>query len=140
MRDGVLEHLDDADLAFAPGGNNVPFGQLIEEVAALEESYVHSLRDHVQQWPPSDPARQSPGSTSQLRERLGALDAAMEAAVVASSNDEDARITRPDGGIRTLDEQVEIYTQAMFIFLGKAVVYLRAMSKDLPQSVAHYIG
>jgi hypothetical protein len=135
----VLEQLDDVDLAFTPGGSNLPFGQLIDEVAALEASYVDSLRDHVQRWPSSDLAG-PPATTSRLRERFAALDAAMEAAVVASSNGEDARITRPEGQITTPREQIEIYTQAMFIFLGKAVVYLRAMGKDLPPSVAHYIG
>ena len=140
MRDGVLERLDDADLAFGPGGNSLPFGQLFDDVAALEQSYVDSLRHHVQQWPSSDRPRQSAGGTAQLRERFSALDAAMEAAVVASSNGEDARVTRPDGTIRTPHAQVEIYTQALFVFLGKAVVYLQAMGKDLPPSVAHFIG
>jgi hypothetical protein len=142
MRDGVLERLDDGDLAFTPGGENVSFGQLLDEVAALEQSYVASLDSHVQQWPSTDPAHDGAHSLSRLRERFRSLDAQMESAVArfADGDDQAVVVTRPDGTVRSRDEQVEIYTQALFIFLGKAVVYLRAMRKPLPPSVARYIG
>jgi hypothetical protein len=142
MRDGVLERLDDVDLAFTPGGANPSFGHLLEEVAALEESYAGSLDGDVQEWPSTDLPRDGTHSTSRLHERFQTLDAQLESAVSELSDGaiRDVTVTRPDGTVRTPDEQVEIYTQAMFIFLGKAVVYLRAMGRALPPSVERYIG
>ena len=142
MRDGMLEQLDDVDLTFSPGGDNPSFGLLLEEMAALQQSYLASLNSDAHQWPSTDLPRQGRHSTSRIRERFQTLDAQMESAVSTLSRDDDldAKVTRPDGTVRTRDEQVEIYTQAMFIFLGKAVVYLRAMDKALPLSVERYIG
>jgi hypothetical protein len=54
--------------------------------------------------------------------------------------DTGATVGRPAGTTRTVDEQLEIYTQAAFVFLGKAVVYLNAMGRALPPSIAHYIA
>lgn len=139
MRDGVLDRLHDEDLAFSPGGDNISFGRLLAELAALERSYAQSLQDRVQQWPPDGSVSRVPERTSQLRQLFTMLDRDIESAVAGTSA-EDTAITRSDGGIRTLDEQVEIYMQALFIFLGKAVVYLRAMGRPLPTSIAHYIG
>jgi hypothetical protein len=36
--------------------------------------------------------------------------------------------------------QLEVYVQAVLIFLGKATIYLKAMDKSLPQSFQEYIG
>lgn len=139
MRDGVLEQLTDADLGFCLGGDNVSIGQLFQDLADLEQSYVASLRDQVQRWPDREDVRGAP-TPSELTRRFAALDAELEAAFTNAEEATDVAITRPEGEVRTPDEQADIYTQALFIFLGKAVVHLRAMSRQLPPSVAHYIG
>lgn len=139
MRDGVLGQLTDTDLEFRLDGENASFGQLFQELADLEQSYSASLHDQAQRWPDPEDVRGTP-TTSQLDQRFDALDIEMEAAFTSAQKATDVVITRPEGELRTPDEQVEIYTQALFIFLGKAVVYLRAISKQLPPSVAHYIG
>jgi uncharacterized damage-inducible protein DinB len=141
MRDGVLERLDDTDLTFAPGGDNVSLGRMLHDLVALERSYAESLRDRVQRWPASEPADSASLTLTELGERFAALDDEIESAfTAASAADAHAPLTRPDGTVRTPDQQIEIYTQAMFIFLGKAVVYLHALGRTLPPSVAHYIG
>jgi len=139
MRDGILEQVTDADLGFCLGGDNVSFGQLFQDLADLEQSYGASLRDQVQRWPDHEGVRGTP-TTSELQRRFEALDTEMEVALTSAEKATDIAITRPEGEVRAPDEQVEIYTQALFIFLGKAVVHLQAMSKQLPPSVAHYIG
>jgi len=140
MRDGVLERLDGGDLAFAPGGDNVSLGRLLHDLLALEQSYADSLRGGAQQWPAGEPTDGAPLTMTEVRERFAALDVEMESAVTAASASAAEAVTRPDGTVRTPDQQIEIYTQAMFIFLGKAVVYLHALGRTLPPSVAHYIG
>jgi hypothetical protein len=36
--------------------------------------------------------------------------------------------------------QLDVYLQALLIFLGKATIYLKAMNKPLPQPIQEYIG
>ncbi len=36
--------------------------------------------------------------------------------------------------------QLDVYLQALLIFLGKATIYLKAMNKPLPQQIQEYIG
>jgi len=36
--------------------------------------------------------------------------------------------------------QLDVYLQALLIFLGKATVYFKAMNKALPQYFQEYIG
>ena len=52
-------------------------------------------------------------------------------------------------GRRTIDRggfsmpvelQLDVYLQALLIFLGKATVYFKAMNKALPQNFQEYIG
>lgn len=138
MRDGLLEQLTDDDLDRSTGGRNVTFGQLFTDLAELQQSYISSLRTRDQQWP--DATTHEQPTVADLTHRFRELDADMERAVVHAGERGEAAITRPGGEVRTPDEQLEIYTQAVFIFLGKAVVYMRAVDRDLPPSVAHYIG
>jgi hypothetical protein len=138
MRDGLLEQLADDELGRSTGGGNVSFGQLFMDLAALQQSYITSLRTRDQQWP--DATSDEHPTVAALTRLFHKLDAEMELAVTSADQRTDAVITRPDGEVRTPDEQLEIYTQALFIFLGKAVVYMRAADKDLPPFVAHYIG
>jgi hypothetical protein len=140
MRDGVLEQLVDADLAFSPGGTNPNLGRLIGDLLDIERSYLDSLRHGVQRWPSRvDDADDDVPSVRGLRALFTAVDRDMLAAAVAGV-DTGATVVRPDGTTRTVDEQLEIYTQAAFVFLGKAVVYLNAMGRALPPSIAHYIA
>ena len=50
------------------------------------------------------------------------------------------QVDRTNGLMRTIEQQLEIYIQAGLIFLGKLVIYFRAMQKPLPPSISHYIG
>ena len=38
-----------------------------------------------------------------------------------------------------VDMNLDVYVQAVLIFAGKAVVYLRAMDKPIPKSVEDWI-
>jgi hypothetical protein len=140
MRDGVLEQLVDADLAFSPGGANPSLGRLIGDLLDIEQSYLDSLRHGVQSWPSRvDDADDDVPSVFGLRALFTAVDGDLLAAAVAGV-EAGTTVVRPEGTALTIDEQLEIYTQAVFVFLGKAVVYLNTMGRALPPSIAYYIG
>src|SRR5215831_11660832 len=50
MRAQALDLLDDADLAFNPGGHNMTLGALCREMGETEHSYVESLKSQKQDW------------------------------------------------------------------------------------------
>ena len=43
MRNGLLNGLSDADLAFTPGGDNMTLGELFREIGEIEVAYTQSL-------------------------------------------------------------------------------------------------
>jgi len=60
---------------------------------------------------------------------------------MAAFSDEDVKKTVDRGGEAvTVEFQLDVYLQAVLIFLGKATIYLKAMNKPLPQSFEEYIG
>lgn len=62
-------------------------------------------------------------------------------AVIAAYSDGDLSkpIDRGGDGV-PVAFQLDVYLQAVLIFLGKATIYLKAMNKTLPQSFQEYIG
>src|SRR5215472_4569258 len=47
MRSQLLDMLSNADLAFSPGGQNLPLGVLVCKMGDLEYSYIQSLKTGV---------------------------------------------------------------------------------------------
>ena len=80
-------------------------------------------------------ARDPAGTLSLYR-----LDDDLKATVEAMS-DEDTKKTIDRGTFQAPFElQLEFYLQAMFIFFGKVMIYLRAMNKDIPKDMEAWIG
>jgi hypothetical protein len=67
------------------------------------------------------------------------LDDEMQAVMVAFSEEENKTIER-GGEAVTAAFQLDVYVQAVLIFLGKATIYLKAMNQPLPESFQEYIG
>lgn len=62
-------------------------------------------------------------------------------ATVSVLSDEDLKKTVNRNGYATpVDTQLDVYLQALLIFFGKAVVYLKTMNKTYPQDIQEYIG
>lgn len=138
LRDGALAQLSATDLAFTPGGHNPTLGMLFKQFGDLQQSYVQSLRTGQHDWSTITAASDLAHNRDQLQAWFQHLDAALLAALRAA--DWAVPIDRGDGVTRTVPEQIEIYTQANLIFLGKVVVYFHALQKPLPPALAHYIG
>src|SRR5262249_8319976 len=50
MRTQLFDILGDADLAFTPGGQNMPLGALCRQMGETEHSYIQSLETFQQDW------------------------------------------------------------------------------------------
>ena len=139
MRLQLLDILSDADLAFTPGGQNMTFGALCREMGETEYSYLQSLKTWRQEWSYRNTEAGLASSVARLKEWFQTLDDEMEATITAFS-DEDVNKPVDRGGAVTVEFQLEVYLQAVLIFLGKATIYFKAMNKALPQFFQEYIG
>src|SRR5215813_11499968 len=141
LRAQLLESLTNEDLAFSPGGSNMPLGTLLREAGDVEYSYIQSLKTFKQDWSYHNPEPGLEGDVEKIKSWYAALDQEMKATIEAFSDDDLARpIERGSGLSLPLDLQVEVYLQAQLIYLGKAGVYFRAMHRELPQLFQDYIG
>jgi len=139
MRAELLKELSDADLAFTPGGQNMMLGMLFRQLGEVEHSYVQSLRTFTQDWSYRNTTDGLDSSIAQLSAWYATLDAEMQSTASAFT-DEELQKTVDRGGFNvTVDQQLDIYLQALLIFFGKAAVYLKAMGKPLPKSMAEWI-
>jgi hypothetical protein len=141
MRTEILDALADADLSFNPGGTNLTFGRLFVQIGEIEYSYLRSLETFKQDWSYKHQDAGIASSVSALKAWFQQLDERLKETVAAFSDDDLKKpVERPGGNSMPVELQMQVYMQAVFIFLGKVVVYLKAMNKPLLPSVEEYIG
>jgi hypothetical protein len=138
MRTQLFESLSDADLAFSPGGQAMPFGALCREMGETEHSYTQSLKTLKQEWSYRHPEADVASHVDHLKTWFQTLDDEMQMAITTFLEDGEKTIDR--GGPVTVEFQLDTYLQAVLIFLGKATIYLRVMNKLLPPFFEEYIG
>jgi len=140
MRSQILDILSDADLGFTPGGQNMTLGALYREMGEVEYAYIQSLKTLKQEWSYRTSDADLVGSVAQLGAWFHTLDEGMKVAI-AELLDEDVNKTVDRGGNAvTVEFQLDVYLQAVLIFLGKATIYLKGMNKPLPKEFQEYIG
>lgn len=141
IRNQLLASLTDADLAYTPGGENPTLGALFREFGEIEHAYVESFKTFSQSFEYRHPEPTIATSVSRLQAWFAAMDADMKATLAAfAESDLEKPITRSSGYEMPVSTQVEVYLQALLIFLGKAAVYFRAASKPLPEGFVDWIG
>jgi len=139
MRSQLFNILSDADLAFSPGGQTMTLGALCRQMGETEHAYIQSLKTLKQEWSYHHPEPDVASHVAQLKGWFQTLDDEMQA-TITTFWDEDGNKTIDRGGPVTGEFQLDVYLQAVLIFLGKATVYLRAMNKQLPPFFEEYIG
>ncbi len=139
MRAQLFDSLDDSDLAFSPGGQNVTFGALCREMGEVDYSYLQSLKTLRQDWSYRNTEPGLESSISKLKAWYQSMEADMKSTLEAMSDDDLKKVVER-GFTVPIDVQMQIYLQALLIFFGKASVYVRAMNKALPQSFKEWIG
>lgn len=139
MRHGALNQLHTDDLSFSLSGATQTLGELLKSSGNLQHSYTQSFRTLKQDWS-SQAVADELATIDDLKTWLSELDNDMNAMLSALTEDDlSKQIDRGNGVIRTVEQQLEIYVQALMIFFGKLVVYFQAMDRELPPSIQHYI-
>ena len=116
-------------------------GALLRELGDIEHSYIESLKTFRQDWSYHNTEVGLESNISRLKAWFQTLDDEMKATVSALSDDDLTKTVDRGGGFSMpVELQLDVYLQALLIFLGKATIYLKAMSKSLPQQIQEYIG
>ena len=139
LRKQLMDLLTDADLAFSPGGNNVPLGALCREMGEVDYSYLQSLKTFKQVWSYRNNEPGLDKNVAKLKAWYQKMEDDLKATVSAMS-DEDLKKPVERGFQIPAEVQLQIYLQALLIFFGKASVYFRAMNKALPTQFQEWIG
>jgi hypothetical protein len=142
LRSHLLEELNDSELSFTPGGKNPTLGALFREMGEVEVSYTGSFKTLKQDWTYQNTDQGLDTSVERLKEWFSQLDGDLKDAITDFSADDltGKMVERGSGYNMPVGLQIDVYTQALLIFLAKFVVYFKAMNKDLPQQVAEWIG
>ncbi len=141
MRNGLMDTLTDADLAFFPGGQTMTLGALCREMGDIEYAYLQSLKTFKTDFSYRNTEAGIESSAAQLKAWYVKLDEEMKSVLSAFSDDDFKKmIDRSSGYQMPVETQLEVYLQALLIFFGKATIYLKIMNKTIPAGVAEYIG
>jgi hypothetical protein len=141
MRSLIISIINDADLAFNPGGQNTTLGALCREMGDIEYSYIQSLKTFTQAFSYYNDEAGLENSVAQLQAWYQTLDEELKTTLSAFSDEDLQRnVTRPSGSTLSVELQLDVYIQALFIFFGKVTIYLKAMNKSLPKEIVEYIG
>jgi hypothetical protein len=142
LRDQLTEALDDADLAFTPGGANPTLGELCREIGETQQSYIESLRTFRQSFVYGQSDPELAASVSRLAAWYAELDRELRAVVEGlAEEDVQGRLVERGPEFRVPPRiQLDIYHEALLIFYGKAMVYLKAMGKTPPEQWREWIG
>lgn len=142
LRTQLLETLTDADLSFTPGGENPPLSQLFIELEETEEMYIRSFQTYRLSTPPKEDRLPQAVTVSELLAEFVDLDQRLEVALRAIPEaDVDALVIERDAGLKLSPRvQLQTYEEALFIFYGKVMVYLKAMGKPRTPEWEKWVG
>lgn len=140
IRHELLSILSDADLAYRLPGNNPSLGAICREMGQVEQSYIDSFTTLKQDfvYTSVDPAIET--SVQALKDWFAKLDAELEAALSALTEAQVQTATIDRGWQVPIRTQFHIYREALLIFYAKAVCYLHALGKPLPEQMRVWIG
>jgi hypothetical protein len=142
MREQLLATLTDDDLGYTPGGANPPLGVLCREIGEVERAYIDSFKTFVLDFSYRNSTPGLENSVARLAAWYTELDAELKAAIEGLTEEDIAGRLIDRGGEFKLPPQIQlnVYQEALLLFYGKTVVYLKALGKPLPQQMQEWIG
>ena len=142
IRPALMETLTDDDLGYSPGGANPSLGVLCREIGEVEQAYIDSFKTFVLDFSYRNTTPRLEHSVAQLVAWYAKLDAELKASIEAlSEEDISSRLVDRGGDFKLpLQIQLNVYQEALLIFYGKAIVYLRALGKTPPQQMQDWLG
>ncbi len=138
-RDMALGLITDEDLRYALPGNPA-LGEVFREMGEVQQAYLASFKHSKLDWSYKHADPDVATSKDKLVAWFKHLDDDMNATLTASSEADldEKKIERGADFNPTLREQMAIYGDAVYIFVGKVSVYLRALGKATDQWQSYF--
>jgi hypothetical protein len=142
IREQLMQTLSDHDLGYTPGGANPPLGVLCREIGEVERAYIDSFKTFALDFSYRNTTPGLESSVAQLVAWYADLDAELKSTIEGlSEQDINGRLVDRGGDFKLPPQiQLNIYQEALLIFYGKAIVYLRAIGKTPPQQMQDWLG
>jgi hypothetical protein len=142
IRNQLMETLKDSDLSYTPGGANPPLGVLCREIGEVERAYIESFKTFTLDFSYHNTTPGLEKSIAQLVAWYADLDAELKATIAGlSQEDISGRMIDRGGGFQLPPSiQLSVYQEALLIFYGKVMVYLRASGVTPPPQMQDWIG
>ena len=142
LRNQLIDILENEDLSFNPGGDNLTFGQLCVEMGVTQQTYIQAFETWVHTDSPQDAEICMATDVAGLKSWYEKLDAALDVAVTNLSDDDIQQKMIDRGGDFKLPAKIHllIYQEALLIFYGKAMVYLKGLGKERPKQWTEWIA
>lgn len=140
LKHQMLEVLADADLGHTIKGSP-SLGELCKQIGETEHSYIDSFKTYKLNFDYKNPDAAMAKSTSALGAWYSSMDDELKTVLEAFS-DEDLDKIRIDrhGWPVPIQQNLDIYKEALLIFGGKAWVHLLALGKTLPEQWADWLS
>lgn len=142
LRDQLMAVLSDEDLKFTPGGENPTLGALCREIGEVQQSYIDSLKNLEQDFSYRYDDSNIENRVSLLTAWFETLDSELKSTLESLSDEQlESQVIDRGGGFKLpISLQIDIYKEALLIFYGKVVVYLKAMGKERPKQWQEWLG
>ncbi|MDJ0754122.1 MAG: DinB family protein [Ardenticatenaceae bacterium] len=142
IRGQLMDVLSDEDLSFSPGGENPSLGRLCLEIGETERAYIDSFKTFKLDFGWRQPDQTIADSVEQLKTWFDELDKDLKSAVESLSEEDvqNKMIYRGENFLLPPRIQLSVYQEALLIFYGKAMVYLKAMGKPRPEQMEGWIA
>ncbi|MEX1071593.1 MAG: hypothetical protein WEC37_03110 [Anaerolineales bacterium] len=140
LKHQMLEVLTNADLAHTIKGSP-SLGELAKEIGETEQSYLNSFKTYKLNFDYKNLDAGLAKSISALSAWYASLDDELKT-ILENFSDDDLDKIRIDrhGWPVPIQQNLDIYKEALLIFCGKAWVHLLALGKTLPEQWADWIG
>lgn len=141
MKSQFLALVSDADLAFQVSGNP-SLGALAKEMGETQQSYVNSLKPPYKlNFSYRNEDVSLAASTTALQAWYADLDAQMTALLEGFTDEQLDSVEIGRGTwMVPIQQNMDIYKEAVLIFCAKAWVYLQALGKPLPEQWSDWLG
>lgn len=140
MRLQIFDVITDADLAFTPP-NCPSLGELCVQIGEWQQSYIDSFKTFKQDFDYRQPDAEMGKSTAKLKAWWQAMDAELEQAVAALSDEDiETKVVDKGGWEAALPWNLDIYKECIIIFFTKAWVYLKIKGIQVPEGWDHWVS
>jgi uncharacterized damage-inducible protein DinB len=140
LKHQMLEVLTDGDLAHTFKGSP-SLGELCKQIGETEHSYINSFKTYKLNFDYKNLNQDMAKNTSALSGWYSRMDDDLKA-ILEGFSDEDLDNIRVDrhGWPVPIQQNLDIYKEALLIFGGKAWVHLLALGKALPEQWADWLS